>query len=85
MAALHRTRFVSTEKLAKADIDRFDLEKVPKRLAETYQIFPVLFDAQQSVLSVVTADPDDAVRSAGGADRGRREERARLRRRGRAR
>jgi response regulator RpfG family c-di-GMP phosphodiesterase len=60
LAGLHRTRFVSTEKLAKADIDRVTLERLPKRLAETYQIFPVLFDPDQQVLSVVTADPDDA-------------------------
>jgi len=60
LAALHRTRFVSTEKLAKAEIDRHTLEKVPKRLAEQHQIFPVLFDAATSVLSVVTADPDNA-------------------------
>lgn len=60
LAGLHRTRFVSTEKLSKADIDRFAVDKVPKRLAEQHQIFPVLFDAQASVLSVVTADPDNA-------------------------
>ncbi|MBK8995543.1 MAG: DUF4388 domain-containing protein [Myxococcales bacterium] len=60
LANLHRTRFVSTEKLSKAEVDRFAVEKVPKRLAEQHQIFPVLFDAQASVLSVVTADPDNA-------------------------
>jgi response regulator RpfG family c-di-GMP phosphodiesterase len=59
LAALHKTRFVSTDKLAKADINRLTLDKVPKKLAEAAGIFPVLFDAQQSVLSVVTADPDD--------------------------
>ncbi len=44
LAARHQTRFVSTEKLAKADIDRFTLEKVPKKVAEKYGIYPVLFD-----------------------------------------
>ncbi len=60
LAALHRTRFVSTEKLAKAEIDRTTIDKVPKRLAEQYQIFPVLYDAASNVLSIVTADPDNA-------------------------
>jgi response regulator RpfG family c-di-GMP phosphodiesterase len=60
LASLHKTRFVSTEKLAKADIDRTTLEKVPKKLAEPYLIFPVLYDTQTNVLSVVTPDPDNA-------------------------
>jgi response regulator RpfG family c-di-GMP phosphodiesterase len=60
LAALHKTRFVSTEKLAKADIDRFTLDKVPRKVAEHYTIFPVLYDAASAALSVVTPDPDDA-------------------------
>jgi response regulator RpfG family c-di-GMP phosphodiesterase len=60
LAALHKTRFVSTEKLAKADIDRITLDKVPKKLAERDTVFPVLYDAQTSTLSVVTPDPDNA-------------------------
>ena len=60
LASLHKTRFVSTEKLSKADIDRFTLDKVPQKLAERETIFPVLFDAKASVLSVVTPDPDNA-------------------------
>lgn len=60
LAALHKTRFVSTEKLAKADIDRVTLDKVPKKLAERDTVFPVLYDAQTGTLSVVTPDPDNA-------------------------
>ncbi|MES1178262.1 MAG: HD domain-containing phosphohydrolase [Myxococcales bacterium] len=60
LAALHKTRFVSTEKLAKADIDRLTLDKVPKKLAERELIFPVLFDTASNVLSVVTPNPDNA-------------------------
>src|SRR5437868_5440903 len=60
LAAHHKTRFVSTEKLAKADIDRLTLEKVPRKLAERETIFPVLFDANNGILSVVTPDPDNA-------------------------
>ena len=59
VAALHKTRFVSTEKLSKADITRLTLEKVPKKLAEGLGIFPVLWDPEAGVLSVVTADPEN--------------------------
>jgi response regulator RpfG family c-di-GMP phosphodiesterase len=60
LASLHRTRFVSTEKLAKAEINRQTLDKVPKKLAERDCVFPVLYDAQTATLSVVTPDPDNA-------------------------
>jgi response regulator RpfG family c-di-GMP phosphodiesterase len=32
---------------------------IPRRVAETLGVFPVLFDRQKNVLSVVTADPDN--------------------------
>jgi response regulator RpfG family c-di-GMP phosphodiesterase len=57
LASMHRTRFVSTERLSKADIDRATLDKVPKKLAERLNVVPVLFDANTNTLSVVTADP----------------------------
>ncbi|MGC4090424.1 MAG: DUF4388 domain-containing protein [Polyangiaceae bacterium] len=60
LASLHRTRFVSTEKLAKAEINRQTLDKVPKKLAERDCVFPVLYDTQTATLSVVTPDPDNA-------------------------
>jgi response regulator RpfG family c-di-GMP phosphodiesterase len=59
LATVHKTRFVSTEKLSKAEIDQTTLSKVPRKLAEKACVFPVLYDAATSVLSVVTADPDD--------------------------
>lgn len=59
LAALHRTRFVSTEKLAKAEIDRATLEKIPKKLAEQETVFPVMYDHNSGTLSVVTPDPDN--------------------------
>jgi response regulator RpfG family c-di-GMP phosphodiesterase len=61
IAGVHRTRFVSTEKLAKAEIDRATLEKVPKKLAERHGICPVLWDAKTETISVVTADPGDSI------------------------
>ncbi|HTM46355.1 MAG TPA: HD domain-containing phosphohydrolase, partial [Polyangiaceae bacterium] len=60
LAALHRTRFVSTDKLAKAEIDRATLEKVPKKMAEQETVFPVMYDPNAGTLSVVTPDPDNA-------------------------
>ena len=55
LANTYKTRFVTSEKLAKAQIDRTTLDKVPKKLAEQCTAFPVMFDAQSSTLSVVVA------------------------------
>jgi len=64
LATIHRTRFVSTEKLSRADIDRFTLDKVPAKLADAHTVFPVLFEPGPGILSIVTPDPDnqDAIR-----------------------
>lgn len=59
LAALYRTRFVSTDKLRKADIDPRTLEKVPAALAQRETLFPVLWDPEAGVLSVVMPDPDN--------------------------
>ena len=59
LSGIYRTHFVSAEKLAKADIPRATVQMVPRRVAETLGVFPVLFDRQTSVLSVVTPDPDN--------------------------
>jgi response regulator RpfG family c-di-GMP phosphodiesterase len=60
LAAHYQTRFVSTEKLGNAKIDRFTLSKIPQKLAEMHGVFPVLWEPKTSVISIVTADPDDA-------------------------
>lgn len=60
LSGIYRTHFVSAEKLAKADIPRATVQMIPRRVAETLGVFPVLFDRQSSVLSVVTPDPDNA-------------------------
>jgi len=59
LAGIYKTRFVSTEKLAKADIDRATLEMVPKKLAVAHGVFPVLFEKAGGILSIVTADPNN--------------------------
>jgi len=58
LSGIYQTHFVSTDKLAKADIPRATVQMIPRRVAETLGVFPVLFDRTKSVLSVVTADPD---------------------------
>jgi response regulator RpfG family c-di-GMP phosphodiesterase len=62
LAAIYRTNFVSAEKLSKAEIPRSTVLMLPRRVAETLCVFPVLFDSQSNVLSVVTPDPDDAAK-----------------------
>jgi response regulator RpfG family c-di-GMP phosphodiesterase len=59
IAGEHKTRFVSTEKLAKADIDRPTLERIAHKLAEQRTVFPIMYEANTGTLSVVTPDPDD--------------------------
>jgi response regulator RpfG family c-di-GMP phosphodiesterase len=59
LAAAHKTRFVSTEKLAKAEIDPTTLAKVPRKLAERSTVFPVMYDPQTATLSIVMPDPSD--------------------------
>ena len=59
LSAVYRTHFVSTQKLSNADIPRATVQMIPRRVAETLGVFPVLFDRQKNVLSVVTADPDN--------------------------
>jgi response regulator RpfG family c-di-GMP phosphodiesterase len=58
VSTLHGTRFVSTEKLYKAQIDPALLQLVPRKLADLHGVLPVLYD-EKRVLSVVTADPDN--------------------------
>jgi response regulator RpfG family c-di-GMP phosphodiesterase len=60
LSGIYRTHFVSTDKLSKADIPRATVQMIPRRVAETLGVFPVLFDPRSSVLSVVTPDPDNA-------------------------
>ncbi|MBK8592514.1 MAG: DUF4388 domain-containing protein [Sandaracinaceae bacterium] len=56
VAEMVRTQFVSTEKLAKAQVSRTLIEMVPRRLAERLGAFPILFDRKTLTLSVVTYD-----------------------------
>ncbi|HEY8429691.1 MAG TPA: DUF4388 domain-containing protein [Sandaracinaceae bacterium] len=60
LAARYGTRFVTTERLSKADIDRKTLERVPLRIAERLQVFPVVLDARAGgSLSFIVAAPGE--------------------------
>jgi response regulator RpfG family c-di-GMP phosphodiesterase len=59
LAAIYRTRYVSTGKLAKAGIPAETLRLVPKKLCERLLCFPILYDRRGHVLSVVAADLEE--------------------------
>jgi response regulator RpfG family c-di-GMP phosphodiesterase len=61
VAHMYQTRFVSTERLAKAGIDRQTLGMVPRRVCERYHCCPVVFDPKTQSLSIVAADLDEDV------------------------
>jgi response regulator RpfG family c-di-GMP phosphodiesterase len=60
LAANYRVFFVSSEKLAKAEVAPALVHMIPQRFAEQMGICPIVFDAKTHTLTVVTADPDDA-------------------------
>lgn len=63
IAGLYRTRFVGSDRLAKAGVDPQLLKKVPRKLAKRLTAFPILYDNRSRTLSVVAADvTDDDVR-----------------------
>ncbi|MBO6933900.1 MAG: DUF4388 domain-containing protein [Deltaproteobacteria bacterium] len=71
LAAHHRTQFVSTEKLSRANVDRQLLRMVPRQLAQRALACPILWKAGSGTLAVVVAEPngalEDQLRAAAGA------------------
>jgi response regulator RpfG family c-di-GMP phosphodiesterase len=59
LATFHKTYFISTEKLSKAELSPAVFDMIPQRFAENVGMCPILFDAKTHALSVVTADPDN--------------------------
>ncbi len=59
LAQLFNTRFVSAEKLAKANIAPNVLDKVPVRMAEAQDFLPFALDADRKFLSIVMAEPQN--------------------------
>jgi response regulator RpfG family c-di-GMP phosphodiesterase len=61
IAGIYQTRFVSTERLAKAELDREALTLVPRKLAERLFTVPVLYDKRASSLSLVVQDLEEDI------------------------
>lgn len=59
LASVYKTRFVSTERIAKAQIDRATLELVPRKVVDRHNVVPILHDPANATLSVVIVDPDN--------------------------
>ncbi|MGD0676757.1 MAG: HD domain-containing phosphohydrolase [Polyangiaceae bacterium] len=59
LAGYYQSVFVSSEKLARAEVTRALVDMMPQRFVEKIGVCPVAFDAKAHSLSVVTADPDD--------------------------
>ncbi len=56
LASMYKTRFVSTEKLAKANVGRALIKRIPRKVAERLLVCPILFDPKTHTLSVVAGD-----------------------------
>ncbi|HEY8207825.1 MAG TPA: HD domain-containing phosphohydrolase [Myxococcaceae bacterium] len=54
------TRFVTTEKLAKAKVSQEVLDKVPVRMAESQLFMPIAIDMERKILSIVAAEPQNS-------------------------
>ncbi|MFZ5469755.1 MAG: HD domain-containing phosphohydrolase [Myxococcota bacterium] len=54
-----KTRFVTSDKLAKAKIPPEVLEKVPVRMAEAQVLLPLALDQERKILSLVMAEPQN--------------------------
>jgi len=59
LASEFKTRYVSAEKLARAQIPSELLDRVPVRLAEAHLLLPLAVDDERRILSIVAAEPQD--------------------------
>ena len=59
LAAIYRVRFVSTDKLSKAVVDKSTLDLIPRKIADRNTVAPVLLDRKTATLSIVTPDPSN--------------------------
>jgi len=71
LAEMFGTRFISTKTLASASVPRPTLQRLPRRLAERYQVIPIRF-AEDDTLTIVASEPSnpqllESVRVAAGA------------------
>lgn len=70
LSIVHRTRYVTAEKLSKARIAETVLGLVPEAVAMSHRMLPIQWDAASRTLSVVAADPTPAALGAARAAAG---------------
>ncbi len=58
LASLHGTQFVSTEKLARADVGKDVVRMLPRRACTKFGCFPILYREKAQTLLVVASDLD---------------------------
>jgi response regulator RpfG family c-di-GMP phosphodiesterase len=61
LAGFHRTKYVTSDKLANATFAREVIGAVPEKVVRATHVFPIAWDAGQRQLSVISADPGDIV------------------------
>ncbi|HET6980688.1 MAG TPA: HD domain-containing phosphohydrolase, partial [Myxococcaceae bacterium] len=59
LASELKTRYVSAEKLSRAQIPSELLDRVPVRLAEAHHFLPLAIDDERRILSIVAAEPQN--------------------------
>jgi HD-GYP domain-containing protein (c-di-GMP phosphodiesterase class II) len=59
LASEFNTRYVSAEKLARAQIPTELLDRVPVRMAESHLFLPLAVDDERRILSIVSAEPQN--------------------------
>ena len=59
LASELKTRYVSAEKLSRAQIPSELLDRVPVRLAEAHHFLPLAVDDERRILSIVAAEPQN--------------------------
>ena len=59
LASELKTRYVSAEKMARAQIPSDLLDRVPVRLAEAHHFLPLAVDDERRILSIVAAEPQN--------------------------
>ena len=59
VATMHKTQFVSTERMSRAKVDEGAIKQVPRGMAMHHGIFPLVLDRVNDKLIVATADPDN--------------------------
>lgn len=58
LATIQKTRFVSTEKLSRADVRSDLVRMVPRRMCTRFECFPIIYRPKTQTLLLVASDPE---------------------------